>query len=221
MKHIEGQGIRHRKQEEDRKQQALKVQQELLAKQAAEKAKLNATERVKPDAVPIPPIRPPPQLLKPQGPPVAGPPAAGPPVAGPPAAGPPVAGPPVLPSVKPAVTVPNQAAQLAEERTKKRETMRQDLEVAGPQGVAKLSDNLKQAGMSKALVDNIIDRIQRGELSYTNIRDTLRNGGLKGVTDYIAPPATSGPRRSVRFKTGGTRKHITSLRNMTRRLGRQ
>jgi len=212
VKHIEHQGIKHKQQDDARKKQVELVQQQLLAKQAEQKAKLNAAAAVSaPRGAPIgttgAPLAPPPGMV-----PVS------------PSINPVLpSAKPVLPSAKPVVppaTVANQAALRAEELSKKRESIRQGLEAAGPDGLARLSDDLKQAGMSKALADNIMDRITRGELSYTNVRDSLLKGGLKGVTDYITSSTNIGPRRSVRFRTGGTRK-VTSSSHRTRRLTRQ
>ena len=126
-----------------------------------------------------------------------------------------------LPVVPPSVPIPNQAAKRAEELLKNRERIRQELEMAGPQGVAQLSVDLKAAGMNPGVVTLIIDRIRNGELSYTTIREALTTRGLNGVTGYITAPSST--RRRVRFSKdvtkGGTRK-VTSSFHTTRRWKR-
>jgi len=215
VKHIEHQGLRQKQQDNARKQQAELLQQQLLAKQAEQKAKLNAMATIAvPKGAPIGITGAPPPAILPSA--------------------------PVLPEsrlipgesrgiVKAPVTNPlpaplnvrQEAAIRAEELRKKRENLQKTLEAAGPEGITRLATDLRQAGMPKAIVDNIIDRIKQGELSYDNIRNALLKGGLKGVSDYIETSKNMGPRRSVRFKIGGTRKYITSSSHMTRRLIRQ
>jgi hypothetical protein len=112
-----------------------------------------------------------------------------------------------------------QAALLAEERNKKREELRIELETAGPEGLLQLTNDLKKAKINPTLIENIIQRINRYELSYNNVRDALRTGGPKGVTNYITTTSNIGARRSAR-RTGGTRKNITSSFRMTHRLSR-
>ena len=208
-------GVKHIEHQDARKKQAELVQQQ--------KAKLNAAAATGvPRGPPIAATGPP----APRGPPIAptGPPIAptGPPIAptGPPAPTiPPSAVP--LPVVPPSVPIPNQAAKRAEELLKNRERIRQELEMAGPQGVAQLSVDLKAAGMNPGVVTLIIDRIRNGELSYTTIREALTTRGLNGVTGYITAPSST--RRRVRFSKdvtkGGTRK-VTSSFHTTRRWKR-
>lgn len=210
VRHIEGQGIRHRKQEEDRKQQALKVQQELLAKQAAEKAKLNAQAPggIPPSKVVIPPSRPPPQVLRPQGPPV--PPSAPseqrtilPPSSAP---LPSAALQPLTPEKEQdAVTTAQQAAQRGQQLT--------NIAAYRTEITPILQEKLKGTPLIKNTVESIsthlVQRAQRIPVEQ-----------LKGMTKEQITGIVLNTGRPRRYK-GGTRKHITSLRNMTRRSVRQ
>jgi hypothetical protein len=108
-----------------------------------------------------------------------------------------------------------QAALIAEERNKKREELRIELEAAGPGGLLQLTEDLKKAKINSTLIENIMQRINRYELSYNNVREALRIGGPKGVTNYITTSSNIGPRRATR---GGTRKNITSSFRRTHRL---
>jgi hypothetical protein len=200
VKHIEHQGLRHAiadaqaKMDAKAKADAELAQQQLLEKQAQAPVQAPVQELPLPHVQATTPIGPVPSKEG-QRPP------------------------PTIKAVPP-LSVASQAATLAQERSKKREELLKVLEQVGAEGVDRLSTDLKQAGMKKALVDNIMDRIKRGELSYQHIHAALLKDGLKGVTDYITPTANVGPRRSIRFKTGGTRKNVTSSFRMTHRSSR-
>ena len=110
---------------------------------------------------------------------------------------------------------PTQQQALEQELSKKREELRKGLEKAGSEGIVQLSRDLRQAGMKKELTDIIMERINKGELSYNNVREELTKNGLKGVMEYIQTSANVG---TTRPKRGGTRKNITSSFRTTRRL---
>jgi hypothetical protein len=204
VRHIEHQGILKKQKEDAQKKQA-----ELVQKQAAEKAAAQAHAQV-PAAQGQLQVRAQPQ---PQAPVTQATISRGPVPAkdGPP--------PPTATKVAVPLSTQAQAALLAEERNKKREELRIELETAGPEGLLQLTNDLKKAKINPTLIENIIQRINRYELSYNNVRDALRTGGPKGVTNYITTTSNIGARRSAR-RTGGTRKNITSSFRMTHRLSR-
>ena len=222
VKHIEHQGIKHKQQDDARKKQAELVQQRVVAEQNAKRNAAASPSRGAPigtTGAPAPPF------VKPAVP--LGNPAV--PLGNPtvPLGNPTVPlGNPTVPSVKPAApfvapikSVANQTAKQAEELLKKRERIHQELKTAGPQGVNQLVVDLNNAGMKKELIDTIIDRIKRGELSYVNVQEALRTRGLKGVSDYII--SSTGSRRStrsVRFEGGSHT--VTSSFHTTRRWKR-
>ena len=201
VRHIEHQGIRKRQVEEAQKKQAAEkeaAQKAVAEKAAAQKAAVQTQEQQQPRAQ----AQPPPQATISRGPAIA------------------TGGPPPPPAAKAVVPLSTQAqaALLAEERNKKREELRIEVETAGSQGLLQLSEDLKKAKINSTLVENIMQRINRYELSYNNIREALRTGGPKGVTNYIATASNIGRRRS---RGGGTRKNVTSSFRMTHRLSRQ
>ena len=206
VRHIEHQGIRKRQVEEAQKKQA--AEKEAAQKAAVQKAAVQ-TQVQKPLAQtqlqtqaqqqPQAQAQPQPQATISRGPV----PAKDGPL-------PPAAAKAVVP-----LSTQAQAALLAEERNKKREELRIEVETAGPGGIVQLTDDLKGAKINSTLIENIIQRINRYELSYNNVREALRTGGPKGVTNYIATASNIGPRRA---RGGGTRKNITSSYRMTHRL---
>jgi hypothetical protein len=126
-------------------------------------------------------------------------------------------GPPPPPAVKAVVpiTVASQVKDRAEERSKKREELRIEVETAGSEGLRQLTEDLKKEKINSTLIENIMQRINRYELSYNNVREALRTRGSKGVTNYITTASNIGRRRATR---GGTRKNVTSSFRTTRRL---
>jgi hypothetical protein len=204
VRHIEHQGIRKRQVEEAQKKQAAEkaaAEKAAAEKAAAQKPVAQTQVQIQEQQQPQAQAQPQPQATISRGPAVAR------------------EGPPPPPAAKAVVPLSTQAqaALLAEERNKKREELRIEVETAGPGGLVQLTDDLKKAKINSTLVENIIQRINRYELSYNKVREALRTGGPKGVTNYIATSSNIGRRRAGR---GGTRKNVTSSSHMTRRLSR-
>jgi hypothetical protein len=212
VRHIEHQGILKKQKEDAQKKQAAQLVQKQAVEKAAAQAQIQAQTRAPPQqqvqGQPQAPVaqtqqqtQVPPQATISRGPVPA------------------KEGPLPPPAAKVVVPLSTQAqaALLAEERNKKREELRIELEAVGPVGLLQLTEDLKKAKINSTLIENIMQRINRYELSYNNVREALRTGGPKGVTNYITTASNIGPRRSAR-RTGGTRKNITSSYRMTHRL---